>query len=245
VRIIPVMDILNGQVIHAVRGKRCEYQPLTSILINSSDPLTVALTFKTLGFKDLYVADLDSIMNNGENLNILKRISSETQLNLLVDQGVEDLEKVERLLEINVSYVIVGTETLSDLAFLDRILEIYGKEKIIVSLDLVNRKVFSKSENLRSKSPVAAASKLEEMGIRKIILLDLARVGSGEGVDVDLLGRMSCSLRSKILVGGGVRDIEDLLVLKNLGVAGALVATALHSGKLTVGEIRKVESENL
>jgi phosphoribosylformimino-5-aminoimidazole carboxamide ribotide isomerase len=245
VRIIPVMDILNGQVVHAVRGKRSEYQPLTSILINSFDPLTVALAFKTLGFKDLYVADLDSITHNGENLNILRQISSETQLNLLVDQGVEDPEKVERLLEINVSYVIVGTETLSDLAVLGRIMEIYGKEKIIVSLDLENRKVLSKSENLRSKSPVAAASKLEEMGIGKIILLDLARVGSGEGVDVDLLDRMSRSLRSKILVGGGVRDVEDLLVLKNLGVAGALVATALHSGNINIGEIRKVESENL
>lgn len=233
-RIIPVMDMLNGKVVHAIKGKRSEYQPLRSVLVNSPDPLAVATAFETLGFKELYVADLDAIMKKGENISILEQIAIETRLKLLVDAGVEDLREVAQLLKCNVSNVIIGTETLSNLTFLEDILNIYGKEKIIVSLDLKNRKVLSKSENLKSRSAMAVASKIEEMGFDKIIFLDLARVGSGEGVDLDLLNEMGSSLRSKLLVGGGVRDLTDLLKLKNLGVNGVLIATALLLAKLVL-----------
>ncbi|HKM59743.1 MAG TPA: HisA/HisF-related TIM barrel protein, partial [Candidatus Bathyarchaeia archaeon] len=60
-KVIPVIDILNGIVVHAVRGKRREYQPLQSSICNSIEPLEIAKTFKTLGFSELYIADLDAI----------------------------------------------------------------------------------------------------------------------------------------------------------------------------------------
>jgi phosphoribosylformimino-5-aminoimidazole carboxamide ribotide isomerase len=234
------MDILNGQVVNAVRGKRSEYQPLKSILVNSSDAIVVASAFRKLGFSELYVADLDAIVNKDENVSILKEIVLGTGLKLLVDAGVEDLTKVAQLFENRVSKVIVGTETLSNLTFLKRILEFYGKEKIIVSLDLMKGKVLSKSESLSSKNALSAASSLVDLGIGKMILLDLARVGSGEGIDFDLIKEIQRSLNVKLYVGGGVRDISDLLLLKDFGVEGVLVASALHSGKITFEELAKI-----
>jgi phosphoribosylformimino-5-aminoimidazole carboxamide ribotide isomerase len=242
VRIIPVMDILNEKVVNAVKGKRSEYQQLRSKLVNSSNPIIVASAFKFLGFEELYVADLDAIVKKSENISIIEQIVVRTGLKLLVDAGVEDSRKVGKLLESGVSNVIVGTETLSDLAFLEQILDVYGNEKIIVSLDLMNRKVLSKSESLKSKDALAAASEIVDMGVKKIILLDLARVGSGQGVDLELIKEMGSTLRSKILVGGGVRDLTDLLFLKDLGVNGALIATALHTGKISMEEIRRIEA---
>ena len=91
-KVIPVIDILNGIVVHGVRGKRSEYQPLQSILCYSVEPLEVAKTFKTLGFSELYIADLDAIIDGSVNFQVFKRIAEETGLKLMVDAGVTDLE---------------------------------------------------------------------------------------------------------------------------------------------------------
>ncbi|MDR2707803.1 MAG: HisA/HisF family protein, partial [Nitrososphaerota archaeon] len=59
--VIPVIDVLNGIVVHAVRGNREEYKPLQSLLTFSVDPVEVATVFKLQGFSTLYLADIDAI----------------------------------------------------------------------------------------------------------------------------------------------------------------------------------------
>ncbi len=238
-RIIPVIDILNGRVVHAVRGKRKEYQPLKSILCNSSDPLAVALAFKVCGFKELYVADLDAILEQGENSAVLREIVEKTSLMLMFDAGVDNLEKAQHLLRNKVSKIIIGTETLQNLRFVQESVERFGSDRVIVSLDLMNGKVLCKSEEAKLMSPLALAHDLEKMGVTEMIVLDLARVGSGEGVDFELLKEIMRRLKTKVLVGGGARDIKDLMELQKIGLAGVLLATALHSGRISLEELRK------
>ena len=76
------------------------------------------------------------------------------------------------------------------------------------------------------------------MGVSQMIVLDLLRVGSGEGVNVDFLKKVIAEVGIDVYVGGGVRDINDLVELKNLGVSGALVATALHTGKISIDQLK-------
>jgi len=239
-KIIPVIDILNGVAVHAVRGRRKEYQPLKSIFCDSADPVAVASAFKTCGFEELYIADLDAIMGKGENFSILERIAEATGLRLMVDAGICDLNQARQLLQRKVSKIIIGTETLPNLDFVKEAIESFGSDKVIVSLDLKEGKVLSASESLQSMSPLEFACKLEGVGVGELIVMDLARVGSGEGVDFALLKEILRSLKIKVLVGGGVRDVADLVKLKELGVQSALIATALHSGKITVNEFRKM-----
>jgi phosphoribosylformimino-5-aminoimidazole carboxamide ribotide isomerase len=79
------------------------------------------------------------------------------------------------------------------------------------------------------------------MGVEQIIVLDLVRVGSGEGVNMPFL-TSALKLRGvKVFVGGGVRGIEDLLALRDMGVFGVLVATALHSGKITLTQLKQAD----
>jgi phosphoribosylformimino-5-aminoimidazole carboxamide ribotide isomerase len=77
------------------------------------------------------------------------------------------------------------------------------------------------------------------MGVEQVIVLDLARVGSGEGVNADFLKRVIAEIDMDVYVGGGVRDITDLFELQKMGVAGVLVASALHNGKIPVSALRE------
>jgi HisA/HisF family protein len=237
-KIIPVIDILNSVTVHAVRGRRKEYQPLKSMLCASADPLDVAMAFKTLGFDELYVADLDAITGKHPNYSILKQIADRTGLELMVDAGIADLEKAEKVMRSHVSKIVIGTETLTDISFVEEAIKCLGRERVVVSLDLMDGKVTGKFELGKFKDPVALSHEFQEMGVAQIIMLDLARVGSIEGVNMPILKKMLSNLRIKVLVGGGVRDVKDLVELQNIGVSGVLLATALHSGRISLEEMR-------
>ena len=89
--------------------------------------------------------------------------------------------------------------------------------------------------------PMCLLREFKEMGVSGVIVLDLTRVGSGEGVNVDFLKKVLEAMSIDVYVGGGVRDINDLVELKELGVSGVLVATALHSGKISIEELKQAD----
>jgi phosphoribosylformimino-5-aminoimidazole carboxamide ribotide isomerase len=238
-KIIPVIDILGGVAVHAVKGRRSEYQPLKSTLCASANPLDVALAFKALGFSELYVADLDAIMTGRPNFAVLKQIADTTGLSLMVDAGVADLERAKKLLKSNAAKVIIGTETLPRLSFVREAVESLGRERVVVSLDLKGGKVIGRFELGKLSDPLDLLREFQGMGVEQLIVLDLDRVGSGEGVNTPLLNSALKNRRVKVFVGGGVRGIADLLELKKIGVFGVLVATAMHSGKITLAQLKQ------
>jgi len=241
VKIIPVIDVLGGRVVHAVRGRRKEYQPLKSVLCASTDPVDVAVALKALGFGELYLADLDAITRGQANFSIFKNIADNTGLELMVDAGIDDLKKAKRLLESHVSKVIIGTETLPSTSLVAEAIELFGSEKIMVSLDLMGDRVISRFELGALKDPLALLREFQEVGVSQIIVLDLARVGSGEGVNMSFLKNVQRNSKAKVFVGGGVREVKDLVELKDLGVFGVLLATALHLGKISPEELKQAE----
>jgi phosphoribosylformimino-5-aminoimidazole carboxamide ribotide isomerase len=238
VKIIPVIDVLEGRVVHAVRGRRKEYQPLKSNICASTDPVDVAAALKALGFGELYMADLDAITRGQANFSIFKNIADKTGLELMVDAGIDNLKKAERVLESHVSKIIIGTETLPRASLVAEAIELFGSEKVMVSLDLMGERVLSGFELGALKDPVALLREFQEAGVSQIIVLDLARVGSGEGVNVPFLREVLRNIKANVYVGGGVRDIKDLVELKGIGVFGVLLATALHSGKISLKELK-------
>ncbi len=238
-KIIPVIDVLEGRVVHAVRGRRKEYQPLKSILCASTNPVDVAAALKALGFSELYVADLDAITRGQANFSILKNIAIKTSLELMVDAGIDTLEKAERVLESHVSKVIIGTETLPSTSLVAEAVRLFGRDRVVVSLDLRGEQVISGFELGALKDPVALLREFQEAGVSQIIVLDLARVGSGEGVNMPFLREVLRNIKANVYVGGGVRDVKDLVELKGVGVFGVLLATALHSGKISLKELKQ------
>jgi phosphoribosylformimino-5-aminoimidazole carboxamide ribotide isomerase len=237
-KVVPVIDILDGVAVHAVKGIRKDYKPLKSKLSKSANPLDVATAFKKLGFKELYVADLNAITGNHDNFEVLERIALETRMHLMVDAGVSDIRTVKEVIRHGASKVIIGTETLTSTGFVEKAIRSLGPQRVIVSLDVKNGQLLSKLDPCKFSDPIDVLRGFQRMGLTQAILLDLARVGSQEGVDVAFLKKALEGVDLEVFVGGGIRDIDDLLKLKELGVFGVLLATALHSGKIKAEDIK-------
>jgi phosphoribosylformimino-5-aminoimidazole carboxamide ribotide isomerase len=172
-KIIPVIDVLNGIAVHGVRGERKRYQPLKSLLCMSADPLEIASVFEMLGFSSLYLADLDAILGKTVNFSIYKQIMTKTRLDLMVDAGVADIAKAHEVMETGVSKIVVGSETLRSLDFVSQAVSTFGKDKVIVSIDQKEGKVLSASKAIASMDAISVAQKLASLDAHQIIFLDL------------------------------------------------------------------------
>jgi phosphoribosylformimino-5-aminoimidazole carboxamide ribotide isomerase len=241
-KIIPVLDIMNGVAVHAIKGQRKQYQPLKSQLCGSSNPLDIALAFERLGFTELYIADLDAILGENRDLSPMRRIAKLSKIKLIVDAAVSNLDQAKGVLEAGVSKLIIGTETLLNADFVEEALRSFGKDRVIVSLDFMNG-IMIGNLGERTSSPLELLGAFHNMGLRQLIVLDLARVGSAQGANTDLLKQLTSKLDLELYVGGGIRNIPDLLNLRAIGARGALVATALHSGAITVAELNAENME--
>ena len=237
-KVIPVIDVLNGVAVHGVRGERERYQPLKSVLCRSADPLDIALTFESLGFGSLYLADLDAILGKSANFTVYSQIMTETSLDLMVDAGIADISRAEEVLTTEVTKIVVGSETLESLDFLGQAVKAFGEDRVVVSIDLKKGKILSASEAIASMDAVSFAQELRKIGVNQIILLDLTRVGTEQGINRALLRSVLEKTGIEVLVGGGIRSLHELEELRKLGVSGALVATILHNGKLKVDELK-------
>ena len=231
-RVIPVIDLKGAAAVHAVRGDRERYRPLRSAIVAGSDPVEVTRAVRdALGLDELYVADLDAIAGRSAHRATIAALAREARV--MVDAGVTAVAEVGRLLELGAARVVIGTETLADERALERLRAALPDAPLVLSLDLRAGRVLSPQPELQRLGAPEALARLGGSGVREAIVLDLARVGSGAGPDVGLVRELSARFPElELLAGGGVRDAADLRALAEAGAAGALVATAVHSGAL-------------
>ncbi|GBC83889.1 1-(5-phosphoribosyl)-5-[(5-phosphoribosylamino) methylideneamino] imidazole-4-carboxamide isomerase [bacterium HR11] len=241
-RVIPVIDVRHGIVVHAVRGDRIHYQPVVSTLAERPDPLAVARAFQDrLGLRELYVADLDALESGTVQWDVLERLVRDGATQLMVDAGVTDVESARRLLDVGVHRVVVGSETLRGSEAL-MALSTLPPTRRVFSLDLRTGQVLSRNARWAGGPPWPVLDELLRAGWTEVIVLDLVRVGTQTGPDTALLTEVRRRYPGlTLLAGGGVRHVEDLRTLEALGVDGVLVATALHRGTITAAHIRDLQ----
>jgi phosphoribosylformimino-5-aminoimidazole carboxamide ribotide isomerase len=229
-----------------VRGERERYRPVRGVL-GDGDPPALARAFRSrLGLDELYVADLDAIGGGGASHHraLLPALAREARL--MVDAGVSNPARARALLELGADCVVVGTETLSGPDALDRLLAELPDGAVVLSVDLRVRRLLSPDPQLAGRPALDALARLARPELREVIVLDLARVGSGAGPDVALIAELHAAFPElELLAGGGVRDLDDLRALAAAGAEGALVGTALHRGVIgarEVAELRNADS---
>lgn len=230
-QVIPVIDLKGGVVVRARMGRRDQYRPIETPLSPTSDPIDVTRGLMSVHpFKTLYVADLDAIEGRADHRAVLAELNAAfPQLTLWVDNGIADLRDAEcwldRGLGGGLGHLVLGSESQTGAAL---VRHFAGHERVALSLD------FRDDQFLGPHALLADTA----CWPRDVIVMTLARVGGDAGPDLERLSAIARTAPlSRIHAAGGVRGAADLAALANAGVAGALVASALHDGRLTADDL--------
>ncbi len=220
------MDIFNRSVVLAKGGIREEYRPVSdsSIICKSSDPLNIV---ELLRPREVYIADLNKLQGKGPqetNVGIIREVTK--RANTMLDFGISLMEEVDKALSI-AGTAVIGTETgtlsvIKNAAF-------RNPGRISVSIDMKHGKVLKEDTEI-PENLFGIVKILNDFPLKDLIFLDLDRVGTASGFDPISLRRLVEYSKHGVLLAGGVRDMEDLFTLEKLGIRGALIATAIHSG---------------
>jgi phosphoribosylformimino-5-aminoimidazole carboxamide ribotide isomerase len=234
VRVIPVLDLMAGRAVWARRGVRAAYAPVQSALLQEAgDAVALARAFRgPLGCDECYVADLDAIMGAAPQLALLRLLAA-VGGRLLADVGAAAPAAAGGALAAGVDRVVVGLETLPSFGALAAIVQTHGRHRVVFSLDLRAGQPVVRPGAPHQMGPLALVGEAVRAGVPAVIVLDLARVGLGEGVDLALGAEIRRAYPGlELLVGGGISSMRDLAGAAAAGYDGALVASALHDGRL-------------
>jgi phosphoribosylformimino-5-aminoimidazole carboxamide ribotide isomerase len=252
--IIPVLDLSRGIAVHAQAGDRSRYEAVRSVLApeGDGDPVALLRAFREmLGATECYVADLDAIQGGPVQRSIIRELAQfETGFAgpLLVDAGTRQPGGALEVLACGASEVVVGLESLQAFADLKAIVDLVGPSRVVFSLDLrLGRPVLHPAMHDASGAHPDAASlaaQAVDAGVRSLLVLDIGRVGTGVGVDLGMLEALRRRFpRARLLSGGGVLTRRDLDRMRDAGCDGALVASAIHSGRIGAEDLVALQSE--
>ena len=226
--IIPVLDLKAGQVVHAKHGDRQNYLPIQSALSHSSEPFTIVKALQSLyPFKYLYIADLDAIQGNGNHAAQIKNIQKDfPDLEIWLDAGFKTSEAIEAWQNGKVR-IVLGSESLVSIDSYKAMLKACRTAPIL-SLDFKFGHFFGPQPLINDP----------QLWPNEVIVMTLDQVGGQSGPDLAQL-KVIKNLWSvaAIYAAGGIRSVDDLNTLKAQNYTGALIASALHNGKIGKAEL--------
>lgn len=252
-RVIGVLDLKAGRAVHAVAGRRDEYRAVRSALGAEGDAVEIATAYRArLGLDALYLADLDAIVLGEPQRALVRSVvaafrrappegNAASIASVWLDAGISTVAAARAGIEDGASRAVIGLETLGALMQLASLVEELGASRVTFGLDLRDGKPIARDAADRRARPTELVARARAMGVRSFLVLDLARVGTGRGVDLALLrDARAAAPDAELLAGGGVRGREELERLALAGADGALVATALLDGTLSADDIEAV-----
>lgn len=220
-QVIPVIDVRHGVAVRAAGGRRAAYEPLVTPLARSNDPVAVAKGYRSLfPFSTIYVADLDGIEGRGESIGLATRLCDALpKVAFWIDAG-----RTRPAADATYTTVI-GSEVLSnaDVNAIDR--------NAVLSFDMRGRTFLGPESLLSTPS----------LWPRRVVLMDLARVGMDAGPDLARIRHaVNDAPQAQVFVAGGIRDLADLRAARAAGAHGALIASALHAGKIKADDLDEI-----
>ena len=221
------MDIQSGRAVRLYEG-----DPDRETVYFDS-PLDAARHWATLGAGFLHLVDLDAATGRGENRAVIAEIVRELGVPVEVGGGVRDRAAAQSLLTAGVARVVIGTAAVRNPELVAELIAEYGPERVVVSLDARGLEVATHGWAAGSGVSVADLTpRLAEAGLRTLIFTDVTRDGTLRGLDRDLMRQVRGLWRGELIVGGGVADTNDVRLLAEEGIEGAIVGRAIYEGTL-------------
>ncbi len=234
-KVIPAVDLKNGKVVRLRQGKENE------ITFEAENPVEIAKNWVKSGAKVLHVIDLDGAfkgrLRHEKIIHEIVKLPVEVQ----VGGGIRDFKIAERLLNIGVKRVILGTLAVSKVEEVRRFAEEWSG-RVMIAIDSRSGRVAVKGwKEVSELKPVELAKLYDDLDV-SFLYTNIDVEGLGLGIEREKVEEIVCSVRNPVYVAGGISSVDDVKVIKEAGAAGVVIGYALYSGKLKFKELLKLET---
>ncbi|MEM0343313.1 MAG: 1-(5-phosphoribosyl)-5-[(5-phosphoribosylamino)methylideneamino]imidazole-4-carboxamide isomerase [Thermoplasmata archaeon] len=224
--VLPAVDIKDGKCVQLVGGK-----PGTEKVV-MDDAVDVAMRWQSEGADMIHVIDLDSALGSGSNEALIEKLVGQLDVPVQVGGGVRTLEKVQRLFDIGVERVIVGTKAIEDRRFLEELSAQYS-DGIVVALDSISSEVLVRGWQEKSgKDLLDLAKDYSSLPIFGFLYTNVEIEGKLQGIDPVPIRALLDTTDKPLIVSGGITTLGDLDMLARMGVNSAVVGMAIYTSKI-------------
>jgi len=236
--VIPAIDIIDGECVRLTRGD------FNLRKIYSDNPVETALKWKEAGAEWLHIVDLDGARcGKPANLKTAEDIKLKTGLKIQYGGGIRDSGSFMMVMEKEIDRAIVGTRAIEDKDFLKYLTGGYS-DRFIVSLDFDSKGTIYRNgwQSATALSIFDFISSLSEYGIKEVIITNISRDGTLEGIDLQIIEKILDVSKLRLVVAGGISSIDDIKKLKTLenrGISGVIIGKALYEGSIILAEAIK------
>jgi len=233
-KIIPAIDLMNGQVVRLYKGDPKQKT------VYSDNPIEIAKKWEADGADMLHLVDLDATLGIGSNLSLIKKILKEISIPVQVAGGLRDKSIVMDVAKIS-KRIVLGTLAFNDKPLLKTLLTELGSEKIVISVDHKDGKIvihgWQKDTGI---SVLDAINDFLNMGFTEFLLTNVSRDGTLEGPDLEFL-EQACRLSNvNVIASGGISNVIDVKDVKEKNAFGVILGKALYENKISIEEAKKI-----
>lgn len=223
--IFPAIDIKDGRCVRLVQGQ------FTDVTTYSDNPVEMALKFEQLGAQYLHVVDLDGArLGEPQNIAVISEMAVKLGIPVQLGGGIRTIEMMEIVLCKGIQRVILGTSAVNNPNLVKKAVQTF-ENNLAVAIDAKNGMVAIEGWAKTSEfTAIGFARKMQELGAKTIIYTDISRDGMLTGPNLKAMEEMVRAVDVEVIASGGVKSIEDIKNLKDIGVAGAIVGKALYTG---------------
>ena len=233
-KIIPAIDLMNGQVVRLYKGDPKQKT------IYGDNPIEIAKKWEKNGADMLHIVDLDATLGIGSNLSVIKKIIANVSTPVEIAGGLRDESIVMDMAKIS-DRVVLGTLAFRDKIILKNLLDKLGREKIVISVDHKEGEILThgwqKGTGIRL---VDAIKDFLAMGFSEFLLTNVTRDGTLEGPELKFL-EQACQLKNaNVIASGGISNVKDVQDVKDKNSFGVILGKALYENKISIEEAKKV-----
>ena len=234
IELIPAIDIIEGQCVRLTKG---DYDQKT---VYRDSPAEVAKEFEEIGFKRLHVVDLDGAKSKHiVNSEVLRRITTDTQLIVDFGGGIKTDEDIEKAFAAGASMVTIGSIAVTNPDLFMGWLEKYGAERIILGADVRHGKVSINGwKEDSSEDLLPFLKKYVDAGVKNVLCTEISKDGTLTGPAIELYQSMMTAYPElHLIASGGVSSIDDIKALEAAGIPAVVFGKAIYEGKINLNEL--------
>ncbi len=236
-KIYPAIDISEGACIRLTRGV------LEDKSVYKFSPLEMAMEYKKEGFENIHIVDIDATLARGNNFELIKDIRKKIDINIQVAGGIRDTKTIKDKINYGFNQIVIGTLAVKKTDFINDLLD-DEQSKISIALDLKDGFIAShgwKEKNIVSLSDITKI--YNNKNIHSYFITDVSKDGMLSGLNFDIFNSVKKLTSKKITVGGGVKNMEDIIKANKKGYDGIVVGKAIYEHNIKLRDLSKYQTQ--